>query len=315
MQHIEVSPASHAAAVFLGGIKSKWILVSPNMARGWLAAADQRQTATSRNNRNRSAHTVSAYARDMTHHHWVITHQGIAFDVNGILIDGQHRLAAIVESCVPQVMLVTFGLPAEAKLSIDRGRIRAVADQLQIFGDADATLHAVAVCRALNALRAWTRRDELSTHEIAVVLDQYRDAIVMAERWTSHKEKLGPRGYRAALVGAVNAHLGDQSALHRIEVFARIVREGNFVPMDWDANPGLASTPLALRKVLTGEVKRTSKNGGDMKTREREGMVYASTERAIKAFLDNVALQQIRAQAGQAAIFPLRAPNFDLFPG
>ena len=37
-------------------------------------------------------------ARDMKAGHWRLTHQGIAFDPAGVLIDGQHRLWAIVES-------------------------------------------------------------------------------------------------------------------------------------------------------------------------------------------------------------------------
>lgn len=310
MNRINVSPASPFAAILLGDIHSQWMVVSPDMAREWLAAADQRQTATSRNNRNRSVHTVSAYARDMAHHHWVTTHQGIAFDVSGILIDGQHRLAAIVESGVPQIMLVTFDLPPEAKLAIDRGRIRALADQLQIYGDADATHHAVATCHALNVLRGWTRRDKLSTHEVAAALDLYRESITRAERLTTHKEKLGPRAYRAALAGAIQANLNDADAQRRIESFAKVVREGIFVPTDWSSNPGLANTALALRRILTGEAKRSALDGGLMTTREREGMIFASTERAIAAFLNDVALQQIRANAGQDTVFPMPPPDF-----
>ena len=38
------------------------------------------------------------------------THQGIAFDENGVLQDGQHRLCAIVSANKPVDMMVTSGL-------------------------------------------------------------------------------------------------------------------------------------------------------------------------------------------------------------
>lgn len=31
---------------------------------------------------------------------WLVTHQGIAFDTRGVLVDGQHRLGAVVEADV-----------------------------------------------------------------------------------------------------------------------------------------------------------------------------------------------------------------------
>ncbi len=40
--------------------------------------------------------------------HWDTTHQGIAIASDGTLVDGQHRLLAIVESGVTVRMNVTF---------------------------------------------------------------------------------------------------------------------------------------------------------------------------------------------------------------
>jgi len=39
---------------------------------------------------------VRKLAGMMTRGEWLLTHQGIAFDVYGVLIDGQHRLEAII---------------------------------------------------------------------------------------------------------------------------------------------------------------------------------------------------------------------------
>jgi len=61
--------------------------VSPDMALKWLEG----------NTHNRpinQAH-VNRLAKEITAGRWQLTHQGIAFDTKGILIDGQHRLWAI----------------------------------------------------------------------------------------------------------------------------------------------------------------------------------------------------------------------------
>src|SRR5438046_2404287 len=56
-------------------------------AEQWLAA----NTA----NRPLSRSTVRGFADAMRSGEWLVTHQGVAFDTDGVLVDGQHRLAAI----------------------------------------------------------------------------------------------------------------------------------------------------------------------------------------------------------------------------
>ena len=49
-----------------------------------------------------------------------LTHQGIAIGEGGILLDGQHRLKAFIESGLPRLnMSVSFGVPRDAFDSID----------------------------------------------------------------------------------------------------------------------------------------------------------------------------------------------------
>lgn len=112
-------------------LKVQEMLVTPEMARLWLK----------NNFRNRPVKedVVKAYARDMQNGCWVFTHQGVAFNDRDELIDGQHRLMAIVMAGVPIRMMVTFGLPskidgkeATTMDAVDRGATRSVADQLRI---------------------------------------------------------------------------------------------------------------------------------------------------------------------------------------
>lgn len=59
-----------------------------------------------------------------------VTHQGIAFDKAGRLIDGQHRLTACVEADAAIEIQVTFNLDGSLFDSFDRGKNRTIADDL-----------------------------------------------------------------------------------------------------------------------------------------------------------------------------------------
>lgn len=59
---------------------------------------------------------------------WTLTHQGAAFDRNGVLRDAHHRLMACVRSGVTIRMLVTFGLDPASFDSVDQGVNRTIAD-------------------------------------------------------------------------------------------------------------------------------------------------------------------------------------------
>jgi hypothetical protein len=58
----------------------------------------------------------------------------IVLDEDGHLLDGQHRLAAVLQSGTTQTFIVRFDAPAEAIAVIDAGRARTAADTLRIEG-------------------------------------------------------------------------------------------------------------------------------------------------------------------------------------
>ena len=75
---------------------------------------------------------VRSLAQMMSGGEWQTTHQGIAIREDGVLADGQNRLAAIVASGRPQWMRVTYGLSFAACQVIDRGRLRSIPDLMRI---------------------------------------------------------------------------------------------------------------------------------------------------------------------------------------
>ncbi|MES2569439.1 MAG: hypothetical protein V4710_05220, partial [Verrucomicrobiota bacterium] len=172
-------------AAALGEVRSQWMDVDPDTARRWLE----------NNFRNRplSDDVVQAYARDMINGIWIATHQGIAFNDRDELIDGQHRLNAIVLSARTIRMMVTFGLPSviEGKEmttmdAVDRGRPRSVADQLKIQHKLKDGSAIAAICASLANICQGDRTRRLS---VGQTLEIYR-AFEYSVTWViAHKPK------------------------------------------------------------------------------------------------------------------------------
>lgn len=95
------------------------------------------------NQRNLMPSLVTSYANIMRAGLWNLTHQGIAISENGELIDGQHRLMAVIESGVTIQCNLSKGVAGENVIdAIDRGQERKVGQQLQLrHGYSNANLY------------------------------------------------------------------------------------------------------------------------------------------------------------------------------
>lgn len=96
-------------------------------------------------NRPLSKPTVRAFAEAMVRGEWMVTHQGIAFDVHGVLVDGQHRLAAIIEADRPVDMTVFTEVGEGTFDVLDTGKRRNAADVLAMEGEKSSTMLAAMV--------------------------------------------------------------------------------------------------------------------------------------------------------------------------
>lgn len=85
-----------------------------------------------RNNHNRpiSDLTVKRYAQMMRQGKWQFNGEPIIIGEDGSLIDGQHRLKAIIDSKSTQEMIVVKGVSKTAYQTIDIGKKRTGADAL-----------------------------------------------------------------------------------------------------------------------------------------------------------------------------------------
>lgn len=98
--------------------------VTPALAEEWLTANDH--------NRRIDLRTVDAYARDMAAENWSLNGEAVKIADDGTLLDGQHRLAAVVRAGVTVPMVVVTGLAMETQRTMDAGRRRTFADNLKI---------------------------------------------------------------------------------------------------------------------------------------------------------------------------------------
>lgn len=99
-------------------------------------------------NRNMTSRTVTTLARAMRNGEWTLNGEAIKLAEDGTVLDGQHRLAACVESGVPFETLVVEGLPNEAQNTMDSGRKRTTADMFRINGEGNANVLAATTRRA-----------------------------------------------------------------------------------------------------------------------------------------------------------------------
>lgn len=85
-------------------------------------------------NRELKPAVVERYANDMQNGLWHTTGIPIAIDWNGVLLNGQHTLNAIVRSGIPQWVFIARDIDPEAIIAFDDGKRRSFADNLHIMG-------------------------------------------------------------------------------------------------------------------------------------------------------------------------------------
>jgi hypothetical protein len=89
------------------------------------------------NTGNRPLHSsiVKKYTTAMRSEKWMDAGESLKFDWNGVLLNGQHRLGAIVLSGIPQVFTLERGLDPATFEVIDSHSKRSILDLLYITGN------------------------------------------------------------------------------------------------------------------------------------------------------------------------------------
>ncbi len=111
---------------------ASFIFVTVELAKRWLTKNDK--------NRKLNKALIQRYLRDMDGGNWEFTGEAVKFAADGKLLDGQHRLTALMQHGQPVLMLVVRGLTSEAQNVMDTGRKRSAADMFTIAGKDHAVL-------------------------------------------------------------------------------------------------------------------------------------------------------------------------------
>lgn len=85
-------------------------------------------------NRSVRDNTVTKYASAMKRDQWVMNGEAICFDNEGNLLDGQHRLLAVIKADKPIQFLIVRGIEKHAFSTYNQGKTRSASDVLGIAG-------------------------------------------------------------------------------------------------------------------------------------------------------------------------------------
>lgn len=161
--------------------RAEILVISPEMAGDWL----EKNT----HNRTQSPYWVRSLSDRIKRGEWVYNGESIKFNRHGVLIDGQHRLSAVIESNTPIRSVVVWGAPDNAFETIDIGKRRTISDSLSLFGEHNTNVLGAALSwqwRYENNLMAYrmSMGKRPTTHQVMEVLAQHpglRESVRKAE--------------------------------------------------------------------------------------------------------------------------------------
>ncbi len=139
-------------------------------------------------NRNVSATNLTTLMRAMEEGRWHTDGSPIKFNTHGQLIDGQHRLRAVINTGLSQTFLVVWGVPDAAMTTLDTGKMRNRGDVLKIHDPALTDVNNVAgvatiMVRWVRGFRGNNLRNEYISNDALVhFYDNNKDDIVASNR-------------------------------------------------------------------------------------------------------------------------------------
>jgi hypothetical protein len=171
-----VKPVPEAPDIVL-----QWEWITPEKAKAYLENNFGR-------NRSLKPRSFARLCEALRSGHFYPIHQAIAFDEDDKLVDGQHRLSAIVETGVATWLIVAYGVRREHLSAIDRGKARSDADQIRATTDMDIGHVHVAIAKAMwIGIDSSRLRAEMSDYDTQQFLIRHFDAIMFVAKGSRKK--------------------------------------------------------------------------------------------------------------------------------
>lgn len=155
-----------------------------------------------KNTRNRPVNTfhVKRLAREMELGNWKVNGDTICFN-GDLLIDGQHRLQAVVASGCTIQSLVVEGLPADVFNTIDTGKRRDGGDTLALIGVKNSrkvTSALLFIERVTTGRVYWSSKHAVTNSEIEALYAKH-PGIEQSVRLADGKKSVCPQSVLAGL--------------------------------------------------------------------------------------------------------------------
>lgn len=138
-------------------------IVTPLMAEAYLAK--------NTSNRRIRKSTVTKYTSIIREGGWSLTPEPVVFGEDGVLMNGQHRLSAVVSAGSPATFLVIRGVDPSVFKTLDRGATRSTADALKADKKATEVARLAAVIALAKAPALVT--DDQTAKFLAVLGDSH----------------------------------------------------------------------------------------------------------------------------------------------
>jgi hypothetical protein len=215
-------------------------------------------------NRDVSETVVRRYAAELRGGYFKETHQGIAFDTNGTLIDGQHRLIAISRTGVPAVIWVALDCDPSTVKVIDDHHKRSNRDTLKVGENVSISRQEEAVAMAM--YRSLGDPERVSKSVMTEFVMEHLGAI----KWAAAQFAKRPKVSSASVV-AVVARAFFREDREKLVKFAKYISNGD----------GESDMPLVVRNLRNFLLFSSAAGGQAGQAR------YRKVERALWAYLHN----------------------------
>lgn len=227
------------------------IMVTPEMAQQFLDTQD--------NNRHVNPKHVREIALNMLKGSWRRSPQPICFDVNGKLIDGQHRMLALIMANLTLPFFVVRNVPVESADHIDCGRPRNILDRLKI-GHKELFWISQSDTSIANILSYCWRSMMPTQDEKAKWLLQHQEALMWIDStYTAREHGFRKAAIRAAIMEAYENGVDQQLLIDLCNIMAdpgQVAKSGDLAEQNFHQ----------LRNYLVARAVRFNAGGGENKT-------------------------------------------------
>lgn len=238
------------------------ITVTPEMAQTMIKHVNYRRLSPRR---------VNSYSRVMSEEGWGLS-QPLIFNDSGELIDGQHRLHAVIRTGKPQKFVFLSGIPSESISSIDSGQPRTGA-QVLMAERTESHGSAASIVRCVRYMPVGVGGSSgILNSELPALWDKYQPYVGIVCEMVPKDKGLSRAPFKAAIVRAL-MHRPDAEETIRI-----LVEEMKTSKFRQSLNGG-----ILLRMLIT-----EPNSGGTALN-----VVYLKSARVIQSEIDGISLSKI----------------------